>query len=102
MEVKWTPNWTRLSRHTCRKLADAEVSSAAALAVPRIDEREMARDLSDAEPTPLRAGQRVLADNWYRPRSGPGNSWPSHGVELIRPAHEADRNRATSRSSITT
>jgi len=63
-----------------------------ALANPRIDEREVARDLFEAEPTLVRAGQRILADKGYRSRESE-QFLGEHGVELIRPAHKGDRNR---------
>jgi len=66
-----------------------------ALANPRIDEREVARDLFEAEPSLLRPGQRVLADKGYRSKELEA-FLASHGVELIRPAHKGDRNRTTS------
>jgi len=65
-----------------------------ALANPRIDEREVARDLFEAEPTLVRAGQRILADKGYRSRESE-QFLGEHGVELIRPAHKGDRNRAS-------
>ena len=66
-----------------------------ALANPKIDEREVARDLFEAEPSLLRAGQRILADKGYRSREFEV-FLASHGVELVRPVHKSDRGRANS------
>jgi hypothetical protein len=66
-----------------------------ALADPKIDEREVARHLFEAEPTLLRPGQRVLADKGYRSKEFE-SFLRDHGVALIRPAHKSDRGRATS------
>jgi len=66
-----------------------------ALANPKIDEREVARDLFEAEPTLLRPGQRILADKGYRSREFE-SFLAGHGVELVRPAHKNDRGRTTS------
>lgn len=66
-----------------------------ALANPKIDEREVARDLFEAEPTLLRRGQRILADKGYRSREFEV-FLASHGVELVRPVHKSDRGRANS------
>jgi hypothetical protein len=66
-----------------------------ALANPKIDEREVARDLFEAEPSLLRAGQRVLADKGYVSKELE-HFLGAHGVEIIRPAHGRERNRVTS------
>ncbi len=67
-----------------------------ALANPKVDEREVARDLLESEPALLRAGQRILADKGYRSKELE-HLLAGHGIELIRPAHGRDRNRSTSR-----
>ena len=66
-----------------------------ALADPKVDEREVARFLFEAEPALLRPGQRVLADKGYRSREFE-TFLAEHGVTLIRPAHKRDRGRVTS------
>ena len=66
-----------------------------ALANPKIDEREVARDLFEAEPALLRPGQRILADKGYVSREFE-HFLSEHGVELVRPAHGRERNRTTS------
>jgi hypothetical protein len=66
-----------------------------ALADPKVDEREVARFLFEAEPALLRPGQRVLADKGYRSREFE-SFLASHGLTLIRPAHKSDRGRVTS------
>lgn len=66
-----------------------------ALADPKVDEREVARFLFEAEPALLRPGQRVLADKGYR--SAEFETFlSSHGVTLIRPALKSERGRTTS------
>ncbi len=66
-----------------------------ALADPKVDEREVARFLFEAEPALLRPGQRVLADKGYRSREFE-TFLAEHGVTLIRPAHKGDRGRVSS------
>ena len=66
-----------------------------ALANPRIDEREVARDIFEAEPGLLRPGQRILADKGYVSKELE-HFLAEHGVALIRPAHGRERNRITS------
>lgn len=66
-----------------------------ALANPKIDEREVARDLLESEPGLLRPGQRILADKGYMSMELE-HFLAEHGVELIRPAHGRERNRTTS------
>ena len=66
-----------------------------ALANPKIDEREVARDLFEAEPALLRSGQKILADKGYVSRELE-RFLAEHGVALIRPAHGRERTRTTS------
>jgi len=66
-----------------------------ALADPKVDEREVARFLFEAEPALLRPGQRVLADKGYRSKEFEA-FLADHGVTLIRPAHKSDKGRVTS------
>jgi hypothetical protein len=66
-----------------------------ALANPKVDEREVARDLLESEPALLRPGQKILADKGYMSRELE-HFLAEHGVELIRPAHRRERNRSTS------
>ena len=66
-----------------------------ALADPKVDEREVARHLFEAEPTLLRPGQCVVADKGYRSREFE-SFLAEHGVTLLRPAHHGDRGRTTS------
>jgi len=61
-----------------------------ALANPKIDEREVARDLFEAESALLRPGQRILADKGYRSKEFEA-FLAGHGVELVRPVHKNDR-----------
>jgi hypothetical protein len=65
-----------------------------ALANPKIDEREVARDLLESEPGLLRPGQRILVDKGYRSKELE-HFLTERGVELVRPAHGNDRNRTT-------
>lgn len=66
-----------------------------ALANPKVDEREVARDLFENEPALLRAGQTILADKGYV--SGEFEHFLSeHGVTLLRPSTKRERGRATS------
>lgn len=66
-----------------------------ALADPKLDERDVARDLFEAEPALMRPGQRILADKGYRSKEFEG-FLADQGVTLIRPAHKRDRGRTTS------
>ena len=60
-----------------------------ALANPKEDERVIARDMLETDPTLLRAGQTVLADKGYR--SAEFDAFiTSHGAELIRPTYGND------------
>ena len=72
-----------------------------ALANPKIDEREVARDLFEAEPTLLRPGQRILADKGYRSKEFE-SFLAQRGVELVRPAHKNDRGLCASSSNRST
>jgi hypothetical protein len=66
-----------------------------ALANPKIDEREVARDLFESEPALLRAGQTILADKGYVSAEFE-HFLADHGVTLVRPATKRERGRATS------
>ena len=65
-----------------------------ALANPKIDEREVARDLFDAEPGLLRPGQTILADKGYASREFEAYLG-EHGATLVRPATARERRRTT-------
>jgi hypothetical protein len=66
-----------------------------ALANPKIDEREVARDLLEAEPALLRPGQRILADKGYVSKEFE-TFLREHGATLVRPATKREPNRSTS------
>jgi hypothetical protein len=66
-----------------------------ALADPKLDEREVARHLLEAEPGLLRPGQTILADKGYRSKEFE-TFLSGHGLTLLRPAHKRDRGRVTS------
>jgi hypothetical protein len=66
-----------------------------ALADPKLDEREVARHLFEAEPALLRPGQTILADKGYRSREFE-TFLAEHDVTLLRPAHKSDRAKSTS------
>jgi hypothetical protein len=66
-----------------------------ALADPKLDEREVARHLLEAEPALMRPGQRILADKGYRSKEFE-TFLAAHDVTLLRPAHKSDRGRSTS------
>ena len=68
-----------------------------ALANPKIDEREVAIDLFDSDPTLLagRAGQIVIADKGYASIEFE-TRLAEHGVELIRPARKGEQPRPAS------
>jgi hypothetical protein len=59
-----------------------------ALANPKIDERDVARDLLEAEPELLaaRSGQTLIADKGYASAEFE-NFLNDHGIELLRPAY---------------
>jgi hypothetical protein len=66
-----------------------------ALANPKVDEREVARDLFESEPDLLRPGQTILADKGYV--SAEFEHFVSeHGATLVRPATKREPGRATS------
>ena len=68
-----------------------------ALANPKVDEREVARDLFEVEPELLatRVGQTILADKGYA--SAEFETFlADHGAQLVRPAMKRERNRKTS------
>ncbi|HZA86305.1 MAG TPA: IS982 family transposase, partial [Acidimicrobiales bacterium] len=69
-----------------------------ALANPKTDEREVAIDLFDSDPTLLagRQGQTVIADKGYTSTEFQGRL-ADHGVELIRPARRNERPRRGAR-----
>jgi hypothetical protein len=63
-----------------------------ALANPKEDERVIARDMLETDPTLLRAGQTVLADKGYR--SAEFDAFlHAHGAELLRPTFGHDTPR---------
>ena len=67
-----------------------------ALANPKVDEREVARDLFEVEPELLatRVGQTILADKGYA--SAEFETFlADHGAQLVRPAMKRERNRKT-------
>jgi hypothetical protein len=69
-----------------------------ALANPKIDERDVAIDMFDHDPTLLagRAGQTIIADKGYA--SAPfERTLNEHGVELVRPARRNERPRRGAR-----
>lgn len=66
-----------------------------ALANPKIDEREVARDLLEAEPALLRPGQTILADKGYVSKELEA-FLSEHKISIMRPAHGRERNRSTS------
>ena len=66
-----------------------------ALANPKVDERQVARDLFETEPELLRRGQVILADKGYR-SAELETFLAEHGATLVRPAHGNDRGRTTS------
>ena len=65
-----------------------------ALANPKIDEREVAIDIFDHDPTLLadRAGQMIIADKGYVSAEFE-RCLTDHGVELVRPARKDERPR---------
>lgn len=65
-----------------------------ALANPKIDERDVAIDLFDSDPTLLagRAGQVIIADKGYASTEFE-KRLAGHGVELIRPARRNEKPR---------
>jgi hypothetical protein len=66
-----------------------------ALTNPKLDEREVARDLFESEPGLLRPGQVILADKGYV--SGEFEHFISeNGATLVRPATRRERGRSTS------
>jgi hypothetical protein len=65
-----------------------------ALANPKIDEREVARDLFESEPGLLRPGQIILADKGYASKEFE-TYLAEHGATLVRPAMARERHRAT-------
>jgi DDE family transposase len=65
-----------------------------ALANPKIDEREVARDLFESEPGLLRPGQRILADKGYASKEFE-TYLTEHGVTLVRPAMAREHHRTT-------
>ena len=67
-----------------------------ALANPKVDEREVARDLFEIEPDLLRPGQVILADKDYV--SGEFETFlAEHGAQLIRPAKAGEAPRPGAR-----
>ena len=62
-----------------------------ALSNPKIDEREVARDLLDIDPVLLaaHAGQTIMADKGYRSKEF-DTAMADLGIELIRPATKAE------------
>jgi hypothetical protein len=68
-----------------------------ALANPKVDEREVARDIFETEPELLarRPGQRILADKGYASKEFE-TFLREHGAHLVRPATKRERNRTTS------
>lgn len=65
-----------------------------ALANPKIDEREVARDLFEAEPGLLRPGQVILADKGYASKEFE-TYLAEHGASLVRPARADEPHRVT-------
>jgi hypothetical protein len=65
-----------------------------ALSNPKIDEREVAIDLFDADPALLagRAGQTLIADKGYASAEFEA-CLAHHGIELLRPARRDERPR---------
>ncbi len=65
-----------------------------ALSNPKIDEREIAIDLFDADPALLtgRAGQTIIADKGYASAEFEARL-AHHGIELVRPARRNERPR---------
>jgi hypothetical protein len=65
-----------------------------ALANPKVDERDVAIDLFEAEPGLLagRHGQTIIADKGYASAEFEGRL-AAHGVELVRPARVNERRR---------
>ena len=67
-----------------------------ALASPKVDEREVARDLFEVEPglLAIRVGQTILADKGYA--SAEFETFlADHGAKLVRPAMKRERSRKT-------
>jgi hypothetical protein len=71
-----------------------------ALSNPKIDEREVAIDLFDADPALLagRAGQTLIADKGYASAEFEA-CLAHHGIELLRPARRDERPRRGAPSS---
>jgi hypothetical protein len=69
-----------------------------ALANPKIDERDVAIDLFESDPTLLagRAGQVIIADKGYASAEFE-TRLANHGVELIRPARRGEKPRRGAR-----
>lgn len=67
-----------------------------ALANPKVDERDVARDLFEVEPDLLgtRVGQTILADKGYASAEFE-RFLADHGATLVRPATKRERNRKT-------
>ncbi len=65
-----------------------------ALANPKIDEREVARDLFESEPGLLRPGQVILADKGYASKEFE-RYLAEHGATLVRPATAREPHRRT-------
>lgn len=63
-----------------------------ALANPKIDEREVARHLFEAEPGLLRRGQTIVADKGYASKEFE-SFLADHGATLIRPTTSRERQR---------
>ena len=65
-----------------------------ALANPKVDERDVAIDLFEAEPGLLagRHGQTIIADKGYASAEFE-RRLAEHGVELVRPARSNERRR---------
>jgi len=65
-----------------------------ALASPKVDERDVAIDLFEAEPALLagRAGQTIIADKGYASREFE-RRLAEHGIELVRPARAGEPKR---------
>jgi Transposase DDE domain len=66
-----------------------------ALANPKIDEREVARDLFETEPGLLRRGQVILADKGYAAKEFE-TFLAERGATLVRPSMPREKDRPTS------
>lgn len=66
-----------------------------ALANPKVDEREVARDMFETEPGLLRPGQVILADKGYASKEFE-RFLAEQGVILLRPSMPREKGRATS------